>query len=414
MNIIAAGLSQAQADAENAIARRNALLYAACGAVAGAASPVSIALGGLAGSFLLGADKSLATAPITGFNVGMALMALPAAMLMRRLGRKTGFISGALIGICGMLLAALAILRHDFWLFAAALVLNGAAGAFTQQYRFAATDRGTPDFRAKAIGWTLTGGVLAAIIGPQLILYTRNLLDPVPFAGAYLSGTILFVVSISFLSLLAPSAPPPAFAAAEGLSPPRPLAEIAAQPRFVVAVLCATGAFALMSFIMTAAPLAMVGCGFSVDQATLGIQWHVLAMFAPSFVTGNLISRFGKAPIVAIGLGVLIACALVGLSGQSLAHFWGALVLLGIGWNFAFIGATAMLTDTYRPSERGKAQGLNDLILFSSVAFASLMSGRVLTASGWDLLNLLAIPIAALCLLVLGWMTWAGKRQAAH
>jgi MFS family permease len=406
---ISAGMSEDDARAENKVAMRNALLYSACGAVGGAAAPVSIALGGLAGSYLLGVDKSLATAPVTGFNVGMALMALPAAMLMRALGRKGGFISGAAIGICGMLLAAFALLRHDFWLFAFALLLCGAAGAFTQQYRFAAMDRGTADFKARAVGWTLTGGVLAAIIGPQLILHTRDLLAPVPFAGAYLSGSLLFVVSILFLTTLAPSAAP-GEQAQTAAAPARPLAEIAAQPRFLVALLCGTGAFALMSFVMTAAPLAMVGCGFSVDEATLGIQWHVLAMFAPSYFTGALISRFGKEPVVAAGLAILLACAAVALNGITLAHFWGALVLLGIGWNFAFIGATAMLTDCYRPSERAKAQGLNDFVLFSSVAIASLMSGRLLSASGWELINMLVLPIAGLCLLALGWMVWAGRR----
>jgi len=409
MNIVTPTHSPAQIAAENAVARRNALLYAACGAVGGAAAPVSIALGGLVGSYLLAADKSLATAPVTGFNVGMALMALPAAMLMRRLGRKAGFISGALIGVCGMMLAVLAIVRHDFWLFAAALLLNGAAGAFTQQYRFAATDRGTADFRARAIGWTLTGGVLAAVIGPQLILYSRDLLAPVPFAGAFLSAISLFVLSIAFLSFLAPSmAADSAFAG--GNEPARPLAEIVAQPRFLVSVICGTGAFALMSFVMTAAPLAMVGCGFSVDQATLGIQWHVLAMFAPSYFTGNLIARYGKEPIVAAGLAILILCAAVALHGQSLAHFWGALVLLGIGWNFAFIGATAMLTDCYRPSERSKAQGFNDLVLFSSVAVASLLSGKLLSVSGWELINGLMFPVVAVCLLALGWV---GRRRVA-
>jgi MFS family permease len=399
-------------EAENAAAKRNAMLYAACAALGGAAAPVSIALGGLAGSYLLAADKSLATAPVTGFNVGLALAAIPAAALMRRIGRRNGFMTGAAIGIVGMALAALALIRGDFWLFALALAVNGSANAFTQQYRFAATDRGTPQFRAKAIGWTLTGGVAAAFIGPQLILQTRDLMAPIPFAGAFLSATALFALSILALSLLAPAAVAARAAAGDDL-PARPLVEIVTQPVFVVAALCGAGSYALMSFVMTAAPLAMVGCGFSVDDATLGIQWHVLAMFAPSFVTGNLIVRYGKAPVIAAGMAILVLSAFAALGGLTLANFWGALILLGVGWNFAFIGATALVTDAYRHSEKSKAQGANDFVLFSSVAFASLMSGNVLTGSGWATINMIVFPVTLFCLAALAWLVWRGRTRVA-
>lgn len=397
--------------AENAAARRNAMVYAVCAALGGAAAPVSIGLGGLAGSFLLDADKSLATAPVTGFNIGVAIAAIPAAALMRRIGRRRGFMAGAVIGIAGMALAAFALLANSFWLFALALGVNGSANAFSQQYRFAATDRGTPQFRAKAIGWALTGGVAAAFIGPQLILQTRDLLAPVPFAGAFLAATGLFAASMLVLSFLSPSQ----FAAAATTDdrPARPLLQIVTQPVFVVAALCAAGSYALMSFVMTAAPLAMVGCGFSVDEATLGIQWHVLAMFAPSFVTGSLIARLGKLPVIAAGMAILVASAAAALGGLSLANFWGALILLGIGWNLAFIGSTAMVTDSYRPSEKARAQGANDFILFSSVAFASLMSGNVLTGSGWATINMIVFPVVALCLAALTWLAWRQKPQTA-
>ncbi|MCG6857850.1 MAG: MFS transporter [Salaquimonas sp.] len=410
MNIAVEHDAALSAAEENAVARKNALLYAACQAFNGAAAPVSISLGALAGSYMLAADKSLATAPVTGYNVGVALASLPAAMIMRSIGRKRGFMSGALIGICGMILAAYAIVHGNFWLFAVALAVNGMAGSFTQQYRFAATDRGTPDYKAKAISWVLVGGVAAAIIGPQLVLLTRDLLAPVPFAGAYMSGTLLFAISLVVMTFLESSKPASRAAVASEAADAapadtgRPLFAIITQPRFMVAVLCGTSSFALMSFLMTAAPLAMIGCGYSVDESTLGIQWHVMAMFAPSFFTGSLIARLGKELIVAIGLVILAACGVVALMGIELANFWGSLILLGIGWNFGFIGATAMVTETYRPEEKAKAQGANDFILFGTVAFASFMSGQLLNAYGWNVLNLLVFPIVVICLISLGWL----------
>ena len=388
---------------EDAVARKNAYLYSIGAAINGAAAPVSIALGGIAGSYLLGPDKSLATLPVTGFNVGVALMALPAAALMRRIGRRHGFMAGALIGIAGMLTAVQALREQSFLLFVLALALVGSANSFTQQYRFAATDRGTAAFKPKAISITLIGGVAAAIIGPQMILHFKDWLAPVPFAGAYLWAAGLFALSLFVFLFLEPGTPP-APPGATASRPARPLSEIIAQPKFIVAVTCGTGAYALMSYVMTAAPLAMIACGFDADDSTWGIQWHVLAMFAPSFVTGHLIARFGKERIMATGLFILVACGIVALNGISLAHFYTALVLLGVGWNFGFIGATALLTETYEPHERGKAQGANDFILFGTVAFASLMSGYTLNHAGWDFLNWIIFPIAALCLASLWWL----------
>lgn len=395
---------------ENEVARKNALLYSACAAFSGAAAPVSIALGGLTGSYLLAADKSFATAPVTGFSVGIAIGAVVAATVMHRVGRKYGFMAGSVIGIMGMVIAAWSIVIHSFMLFVFGLLLNGIAAGFYQQYRFAATDRGTAEFRAKAISWVLASGVAAAIIGPQLIIWTTDLLAPIPFAGAYLSATSLFAVTLAILGFLEPSVPP----RREKLDKSdtgRPLVQIVKQPRFMVSVLCGSGSYALMSFVMTAAPLAMIGCGFTQTQSTLGIQWHVLAMFCPSFFTGHLIDRFGKEKIVATGLIILIGCALVGLAGINLANFWISLVLLGIGWNFGFIGATAMVTDTYQPEERSKAQGANDFLLFGSVALASFMSGQTLNSFGWNGINLVVFPVVAVCLGSLYWLYISGRRK---
>ena len=390
----------------NASARRNARILAAAQALCGSAAPISIALGGLAGFYLLGTDKSLATAPVTGYNIGVALSALPAAMLMARIGRRLGFISGAVVGIVGTLISSFAIVQGSFVLFCIGMLLSGGGGAFTQQYRFAAADQGTNEFKPKAISWVLAGGIFAAIIGPQTAIYFRNLFSPIEFAGAYFAGSFLLfagIIALSFLRFDKPMSKEDRKNADTG----RPLAEIILQPRFMVSVLCAVGAYALMSFVMTGAPLAMKLCGFDPDVSTQGIMFHVLAMFGPSFFTGNLIARFGKEKIVATGMAILAACAVVALIGITLAHFYIALVLLGIGWNFGFIGATAMLTDTYRPEEKAKAQGANDFILFGMVAFGSFMSGQTLNAfgaSGWDAINWTVFPVVVVCLISLMWL----------
>ncbi|MEZ5881128.1 MAG: MFS transporter [Nitratireductor sp.] len=395
---------------ENTIARKNAILLAACQSVNGAAAPLSIALGGVVGSYLLAADKSLATAPVTGFNLGAALMSIPAAMLMRRIGRRNGFTFGALIGATAMLVAVQAIRMQSFWLFAFALMMAGSSNAFVQQYRFAAADRGMPEYKPKAISIVLIGGIAAAIVGPQMILNFKDFLEPVPFAGAFLWGTGLFLLSMVIIRFMEPGHPPKS---AEELAnkPQRPLLEIMAQPRFIVAAICGTASYALMSYVMTAAPLAMLSCGFDINDSTWGIQWHVMAMFVPSFVTGHLIARYGKERIVMIGLFILAACAIVALNGISLSHFYLALILLGVGWNFGFIGATSMITDTYEPHEKNKAQGANDFILFGTVAMASLMSGFSLNNMGWEFINWIVFPIVAICLVSLWWLK--GRQKMA-
>ncbi len=392
-------------------ARRTALILAASQAIVGSAAPICLSIGGLAGYYLLGADKSLATAPVTGFSVGMALGALPAAMIIRRAGHRGGFMTGAAVTGSGGALAAVAMLQGNFWLFVSALMIVGVGGAFVQQFRFAAADNAPPEFKARAISFVLAGGVITAILGPQIVIFTKELLAPVMFAGSFASIVGIAVVGAVILSFL--RVPSTNFSSgAADLRPARPLMEVIVQPRFAVGLVCAVGSFALMSFLMTGAPLAMVGCGFSTDQATLGISWHVMAMFAPSFFTGRLIHRFGAENIVAVGLALLIGCAIVGLSGIALWQFWTALILLGLGWNFGFIGATAMVADSYTPAEKGKVQGFHDFVLFGSVAFASLMSGAVYNAYGWDMLNWIVFPITVLCLATLG-LPLVIKRKAA-
>ncbi len=381
--------------------RRIAFILASLQAIVGACAPIAISMGGLAGLYLLGADKSLATAPVTGFNVGVALGALPAAAIARALGRRNGFIAGTFCTALGGAIAATALFHHSFWLFAVGLLVIGGGNSFVQQYRFAAADNAPPEFKARAISWVLGGGVFAAIIGPQTVIFTRELFAPIMFAGSFVA--IIGLAAIGAIILLFLNMPRDVpLVALEDHEAARPFSEILAQPRLLVAFFCAVGSYALMSFVMTGAPLAMVGCGLGTDDAVHGIQWHVMAMFGPSFFTGRLIARFGKEKIVATGLILLLGCAVVALSGLQLWQFWTALILLGVGWNFGFIGATAILAETYRPSEKSKVQGLHDFLLFGSVAFASLMSGQIYNAYGWAMLNWIVFPVVVVCLLALG------------
>ena len=393
----------------NQVARHNTLIYATCQALSGSATIVNITLGGLAGSYLLAADKSLATAPVTGFNLGVAIGAIPAAMLTRWLGRKFGFISGLLIGVVGLLISAWALAQHSFLMFCLGVMLTGMANGFSQQYRFAAADHGTPKVRDRAISLVLVGGIVAALIGSPIVIFTRDLALPVHFAGAYLSVSTLLLAAVIVMAFLK-KGQPTSSVGTETLLEPRPLAIIIRQPRFIVAVLCGTLTFALMSFVMTGAPLAMAASGISLDHAALGIEWHVLAMFGPSFVTGSLINRFGKETIVATGMALLVICALVALAGMQLWNFWLSLILLGVGWNFGFIGATSMVTDTYAENEKNKAQGANDFILFSTVAFSSLMSGLVFNFYGWNAINYIIFPVVALALVALVWLMRLERR----
>ena len=393
-------------------ARRTAIIFAVSQAIVGSAAPISISIGGLAGYYLLDADKSLATLPVTGYTVGVAVGAIPAAAIIKATGQRAGFMVGTGVTALGGALAAAALFGANFALFAIGLLIIGLGGAFVQQFRFAAADNAPAAFKAKAISFVLAGGVITAILGPQIVIFTRELLAPVMFAGSFVSVIGLAAVGAVILSFLRARGAMGAGTAAAG-EPARPLGEIVRQPLFVVGLLCAVGSYALMSFVMTGAPLAMVGCGFSPDEATLGISWHVMAMFAPSFFTGRLIARFGRETIVAVGLLLLIGCAIVALSGIQLWQFWSALILLGLGWNFGFIGSTAMVAETYRGSEKGKVQGFHDFILFGSVALASLSSGIVYNHYGWDMLNWVIFPVVGLCMLSLVGLRIVARRDTA-
>ncbi|WP_262031448.1 MFS transporter [Microvirga sp. Mcv34] len=384
--------------ASDAVAKRNAVVLAVAMALGGSSPAIVVSLGGLVGQ-ALASNKELATLPISLLNLGLALGTVPAAMLMRKAGRRLGYMVGAGIGLAGGCLAAFGIAAFSFPLFCLGTLIIGSYGSFNQSYRFAATDAASESFKPKAISWVMTGGLVAGVIGPQTVIWTRDAVEAAPFAGAFLGQATLAMLSMIAVSYLRP-APVGLTAAKTG---GRPLLEIIRQPRFIVAAVSGLVSYSLMTFMMTAAPLAMIGCGHPIGAAALGIQWHILAMFGPSFFTGRLITRFGKGPVTAAGLVLIALAAIIGLSGLGIAHFWTALILLGLGWNLGFIGATALVTDCYRLEERAKVQAANDFLIFGSVAIASFSSGKLLSAGGWESVNWLVFPPVVVALLLLAW-----------
>lgn len=391
-------MMQVHSPTSDGLAKRNALVLACAQALGGSSPAIVVSLGGLVGQSLA-EDKQLATLPVSLLNLGLALGTIPAAILMRKAGRRVGYIVGSGIGLGGGCLAAFGIASFSFVLFCLGTLIIGMYGSFNQSYRFAATDAASESFKPRAIAWVMTGGLVAGIIGPQTVIWLRDAVPAAPFSGAFLGQAALALLSMVVVSFLRPVP----VVTASGKAGGRPLSEIVRQPKFIVAAVAGLVSYALMSFLMTAAPLAMVGCGLPIEVAALGIQWHILAMFGPSFFTGRLIGRFGKERVTAAGLVLIAISAAIGLSGIDVAHFWATLILLGIGWNFGFIGATAMVTDCYRPEERTKVQAANDFLVFGSVAIASFSSGKLLNAGGWDTVNWMVFPPVAVALILLVW-----------
>lgn len=389
--------------------KRNLWLLVGAQSLGGASPPIIISLGGLVG-MQLASDPSMATLPVSLFNLGLALSTIPAAMLMRYLGRRQAYTLGALMAVIAGLVAAYGIAQYSFMLFCVGTALAGFYAANVQNYRFAASDSVPAKERPKAISRIMVGGLVAAIIGPQVVIWTRDAWDGLPFAGSFVSQAALALLALPLL--LALRLPSLQFASEAGHA--RPLLEIARQQRFVVAVIAGIVSYGLMAFIMTAAPMAMVAHGYSSDHATLGIQWHVLAMFGPSFITGRLIDRFGKISITAAGLIIIGLSGVLALLGMGLLNFWGSLILLGIGWNFGFIGSTALVTDTYSQSERSKAQAMNDFLIFGTVAAGSFSSGYLLNTLGWSQINLLMLPVIGVVLLLLFWLHLTGNHRSAQ
>ena len=392
------------------IARRNVLVLAACNAVLGAQLPMIFTIGGLAGQ-TLAPNVCFATLPISMVVLGSMLAATPVSSIMQKYGRNAGFYLGAGAGALGALIGAVALYLADFWLFLGGSLLTGIYLSSQGFFRFAAADTASEEFRPKAISYVLAGGLASAIIGPQLVKVTADAMV-VPFLGTYLAVIVLNLCGMFLFPLLR-------FPEPLAVDPEAPVGrsrlELLKSPTVLVAIICAMVSYALMNLVMTSTPLAVVGCGYSTNNAADIVSAHVLAMFVPSFFTGHLISRFGTRTIMATGLFILACAAAVALSGTELENFFIALVLLGIGWNFGFIGATTMLAGVHAPEERGRVQGLNDMLVFGGVTMASLASGGLMNCSGgsavegWTAVNLAMAPFLMLAGGALIWLT-IGRR----
>ena len=386
---------------ETAGFRRNLTVLILAQSLGAASGPIVISLGGLVGQDLA-TDPALATLPVSIYNLGLALGTVPAAWIMRQYGRRSGYLLGAMIGVFSGLVAAGAISFGAFIFFCLGTFLAGLYASYVQSYRFAVADGREGADRGRAISWVMVGGLIAAIIGPQLVIATRDAVPGVPFAGSFLSQAALALIAFFVLTRLR-GRQPAATAQTSSDDGGRTVLQLLASPKYMLGVAAGVVSYGLMSFVMTAAPLAMVGCGHSIDHAAWGIQWHVLAMFAPSLVTGKLIARFGKEKVTAAGLIIIGISGAVALTGLDLRHFFISLILLGIGWNFGFIGATAMVAAAHTEAERGRAQGLNDFAVFGTVAALSFFSGALMQASGWHLINLMMFPFIAIVLAPLVW-----------
>jgi MFS family permease len=386
-------------------AKKNVALLAGCQAMLLTNNVTLISLAALAG-FSLADNKMLSTLPATAYVVGAALTTLPASFFMRRYGRQSGFQFGTVMGIAGAALCCVALWLHSFWLLCAGVLVLGVYNAFGQYYRFAAADAASHEFKAKAISLVLTGGLAGGIIGPELTKHTRDMFA-VPFLGAYASLIVFCLVTMLLIAWLRIPQP----SVAERHEPVRPLAAIAAQPAFIVAVTGSALGYGVMNLLMTATPLAMGLCGHAYSSAATVIQWHVIGMYAPSFFTGTLIKRHGVLRIMFAGVALESLCVGIALSGVLVANFWFALVLLGIGWNFLYVGGTTLLTDCYRPSEKAKAQGTHDFLVFLTTATSSFSSGLLMNRNGWAMLNYTAIPVLVLIGAAIVWL--ALRRRAA-
>jgi len=387
--------------------RRNVGLLAACQAMLFTNNSTLIAINGLAG-LALAPSATLATLPVTCWVVGGALATMPASQYMRKVGRQAGLMRGASIGILGALICAAAVWVASFWLLCFGALVFGTFNSFGQYYRFVAAEVAPLEFRATAVSLVLAGGLVGGILGPSISRVTVDLVGP-KFTGAYLALVVFVLVTIVILSRI--RVPP--LSAAEQASSGRPLAEIARQPKYIVAVLSGAISYGVMNFLMTSTPIAMRGCGHPYGDAAFVISSHVVAMFAPSFLTGPLIRRLGVIPVMLAGAALNIASIAMAISGLAVANFWWSMVLLGVGWNFLYIGATTLLTETYRPEERAKAQGANETAIFAMMALSSFSSGMIVTNAGWEKVNYAATPLIAIVIVALTFLSLNMKKSKA-
>ena len=394
-------------------AKRNVAVLVAAQAILGAQMPLIFTVGGLAG-LMIAPSPALATIPISLIVFGSMTTAPWLSALMQRFGRRLGFVVGAMGGALGAGVSAWGLWIDSFALFLIGSYLTGIYMSAQGFYRFAATDTASEAFRPKAISYVMAGGLLSALVGPQLVKLSVDA-TVIPFVGSYAFVVVINLVGAWLFAFL--DVPKPA-AAKPGDAKGRSRAELLRDPRIAVAVLCGMVSYALMNLMMTSTPLAVVGCGFTTGNAADVVSAHVIAMYAPSFITGHLIARFGAMRIVALGLALLAAAGVVALSGVALTQFFISLILLGVGWNFGFIGATAMLTQAHAPEERGRVQGMNDFLVFGCVTFASLSSGLMMSfgddvQTGWTAVNLAMLPFLILAGAALIWLALRPKDALA-
>jgi MFS family permease len=390
----------------DARARSNVVRLAAAQALTGANSAVIFATGSIVGA-TLAPDISLATVPLSMYVVGLAAGTLPTGAISRAYGRRVAFIIGTGCGVLTGLLGSFAILHASFPLFCCATFIGGLYGAVSQSYRFAAADGASAQYRPKAVSWVMAGGVFAGVLGPQLVQWTMDVWPPYLFAFSFVVQAIVALIAMAVL--VGVDAPKPAPSDFHG---GRPLFEIVRQPRFIAAAICGIVSYPMMNLVMTSAPLAMKICGLSISDSNFGIQWHIVAMYGPSFFTGSLIARFGARRVVAAGLLLEAGAATIGLTGITAMYFWATLIVLGVGWNFSFVGASALVLETHRPQERNKVQAFNDFLIFGTMAVGSFSSGQLLANYGWSAVNMVVYPPVLLGLTVLTLASFARRRRA--
>ncbi len=388
--------------------RKNVMLLAACQALAMSGASMLAAVAALAG-YLIAEDKSLATLPVACQFLATMMSTIPASFFMRRFSRRAGFTLGQLIGMSGAILAGFAIYDINFPLFVVGSFMIGTHNAFCQYFRFAAADTASEAFRPRAISYVLAGGVVAAIVGPEVAKLSVDLFEPAKFAGSYAAFVIFVLISISVLQFIEI----PRASESENRNSGRPVIEIARQPKFIVALLSSMFGYGVMALVMTATPLAMAVCGHNFDDTAFVIEWHMLGMFAPSFFMGHLVSRFGATKVIVFGVGLMAASFATALTGIAVVQFWSALLLLGLGWNCMFIGGTSLLTETYRPEERAKTQALNDFLVFSTVAASAFSSGAIQHELGWAWINIAMVPPMFVVIAGVIWLRFVDRKPAA-
>ncbi len=386
--------------------RRNLALLSVCWSIIAITNMLNVSASALVGH-MLADDKALATLPVALQWVGVALCVVPASFVMSRIGRRYGFMLAGVIVLCGAGVAVIGIYQRDFWIYCVGCLLLGTGQGFAWYYRFAAAEASPPEWRSRAISLVLAGGVISGLIGPTIADYSKDMLAPVIFAGAFVSIMALQLVVIGILWFVRIPLPP-----RTRFRGGRPLGTIARQPKFLVAATAAIVAYSGMVMLMSVTPLAMQLCGLSFTEATTVIQWHVFGMYVPAFFTGSLIRRYGTYKVMLVGGVAMAVCTVIAASGQSFNHFLAAQLLLGVAWNFLYVGATTLLTETYAPEERAKTQALNELLVFVVSGLAIFLSGSLLHNVGWTAVNLAAMPLVLATVAGTAWIWLAGRRKA--